>query len=336
MNNSLKLSLMSLLALTILISPMVLYAQGDGESSEDYQIAVVPKISGIPWFNRMKQGVQGAAEDFNVDAFQQGPSQADPAQQVQVVENLIARDVDAIAVVPNDAQSLGPAFEKAREEGIKVLTHESPFYTEVQDYDIETINNTTLAKKTMDQVAERTGGEGGYAMFVGSLTVPLHNYWADTAVEYAKEEYPGLELLTDRLPVAESQEDSYRSAQDLIRTYGPELDAIIGWGSLGPIGAGQAVREKGLTDEIVVGGFAIPSQAAPYLADGAVDWIQLWDPADAGRAMVYVAKQMLEGKEIEEGMEIPGLGKITINGKTISVDSQLFITEPEKAEEMGF
>lgn len=333
MRKSLKLSIISALMLAVVVSPLMVQAQ---DSGEDYKIAVVPKISGIPWFNRMKEGVEQAAEDFNVDAFQEGPSEADPAQQVQLVENLVARDVDAIAVVPNDAQSLGPVFEDAREEGIKVLTHESPFFTEVQDYDIETINNDELAKRAIDKVAEKTGGEGGYAMFVGSLTVPLHNYWADKAIEYAKENYPGLEKLTDRLPVAESQEDSYRSAQDLIRTYGPDLDAIIGWGSLGPAGAAQAVREKGLSDEIVVGGFSLPAQAAPYLADGSIDWIQLWDPKDAGYAMVYVAKQMLEGKEIEEGMEIPGMGEIKKDGKTLSVNQMLFIEDAEKAEEMGY
>lgn len=333
MKKRLILSFLPILMIALVVSPLMVHAQ---DSNEDYQIAVVPKISGIPWFNRMREGVQQAAEDFNVDAFQEGPSEADPAQQVELVEDLVARDVDAIAVVPNDAQSLGPVFEDAREKGIKVLTHESPFFTEVQDYDIETVDNDALAKKAMDMVAEKTGGEGGYAMFVGSLTVPLHNHWADTAIEYAEEEYPGLEKLTDRLPVAESQEDSYRSAQDLIRTYGEDLDAIIGWGSLGPAGAAQAVRERDLSDEIVVGGFSLPAQAAPYLGDGSMDWIQLWDPKDAGYAMVYVAKQMLEGKEIEEGMEIPGMGEITKDGKTLSVNQMLFIEDAERAEEMGY
>ena len=33
---------------------------------------------------------------------------------------------------------------------------------------------------------------GEYAIFVGGLTVPLHNFWADTGIAYAKEKYPNL------------------------------------------------------------------------------------------------------------------------------------------------
>ena len=49
--------------------------------------------------------------------------QADAAQQVRAVEDLIARKVDVIAVVPNDAVALEPVFKRAQEAGIKVLTH---------------------------------------------------------------------------------------------------------------------------------------------------------------------------------------------------------------------
>jgi hypothetical protein len=34
--------------------------------------------------------------------------------------------------------------------------------------------------------------------------------------------------------------------------------------------------------------------------------------------MVYIAKQMLDGKEIAEGMEIPGLGPIALMKSNLS------------------
>jgi simple sugar transport system substrate-binding protein len=74
----------------------------------NYEIAVVVKIGGIPWFNRMEVGVKDAASELGVNAYQIGPSDADPAQQVKIVEDLIAKGVDAICVVPNDAKALEP------------------------------------------------------------------------------------------------------------------------------------------------------------------------------------------------------------------------------------
>jgi len=313
--------------------------------SKSYEIAVVVKIAGIPWFNRMAEGVKKAAKELGVNAYLVGPSTADPAAQVQMVADLITRGVDALCVVPNDAKSLIPVFQKARSQGIVVLTHESPFETTAVDWDIETIDSVEYGKLPINAIVRKLVESGekytednpaGFVMLVGSLTVPLHNYWADVAVKYAKTNFPFLKELTTRLPTAESVADSRTAVLDLITTYGDKLKAVIGWGSLGPIGAAQAVQEKGLQDEIIVVGSAIPSTVVPYLQSGAVDYAQLWDPADAGYAMVYIAKQMLEGKTIESGMEIPRMGPISINGKVISVNQIKMMWTADDAASLGF
>ena len=43
--------------------------------------------------------------------------------------------------------------------------------------------------------------------------------------------------------------------------------------------------------------------------DGTIREGFLWNPTDAGYAMVAVAKLVLDGKAIEDGVEVPGLGK---------------------------
>ncbi len=87
------------------------------------------------------------------------------------------------------------------------------------------------------------GGKGGYVIYVGSLTVPQHNLWADLLVKYQKEHYPDMHEVTRRMPVAESVDDSRRTTLDLMKTY-PDLKAVVSFGSNGPIGAGRAVKEK--------------------------------------------------------------------------------------------
>jgi len=332
--------ILGILIISILMVSMITFG-----AEKKYEIAVVVKIAGIPWFNRMAEGVEQAAKDLGVNAYLIGPATADPAPQVQMVEDLVTRGVDAICVVPNDAKALKPVFNKAKEKGIVVLTHESPFETEAIDWDIETIDSVEYGKLAINEIVRLMVENGiqcteenpcGFVMLVGSLTVPLHNYWADVALEYAKKYFPFLKELTSRLPTAESVEDSRAAVLDLITTYGDKLKAVIGWGSLGPIGAAQAVYEKGLQDKIIVGGSAIPSTAVPYLSTGAMDWAQLWDPKDAGYAMVYIAKQILDGKKIEPGMEIPGLGPINIKGKVIYVNQIKLMRTPEDAEALGF
>jgi simple sugar transport system substrate-binding protein len=303
------------------------------EGGEPYEIAVVVKITGIPWFNRMEEGVNQAAEELGVNAYQVGPADADPAQQVKVVEDLISKGVDAIAVVPNDAKSLEPVFEKAKEAGIVVLTHESPDQVG-NDFDLELIDNVKFGQHHWDKLVENMGDTGQFAIYVGSLTVPLHNLWADEGLKYAAEKYPGLELVTERIPCGEDQELAKQRTLELIKAY-PDLKGIVGFGSLGPPGAAQALKEKGLENDIAVVGTVIPGHAAPYLKDGSMDHGILWDPKDAGFGLVWMAQQMLDGKEIESGMEVPGMGSIELDGNVAKVDAMIDITA-DNAESFGF
>lgn len=303
------------------------------EGGEPPEIATVVKITGIPWFNRMEEGVNRAASELGVNAYQTGPADADPAQQVKVIEDLIAKGVDAIAVVPNDAKALEPVFQKAKDAGIVIVTHESPDQVG-NDYDMELIDNVEFGQHHMDELVKCMGEEGEYAIIVGSLTVPLHNLWADEAIKYAAEKYPNMKLVTDRIPSGEDQELSRQKTLELLQAY-PNLKGIMGYGSLGPPGAAQALQEKGLIDDVCVVGTVLPGHAAPYLQDGSLDHGILWDPGDAGFAMTWLAKYLLEGGKVTDGMEIPGLGKISLNDNIIVVDGMLDITK-DNAEDLGF
>ena len=104
------------------------------------------------------------------------------------------------------------------------------------------------------------GGKGGYAIYVGSLTVPLHNAWADSAIKYQKEKYPDMFEVTSRLPVAESIDKSYATA-------GPDenLSADEGHHRLRlarPDRRRPGGGQKRAKDKIAVVGIAMPAQAA--------------------------------------------------------------------------
>ncbi|MFY8153615.1 MAG: substrate-binding domain-containing protein, partial [Hyphomicrobiales bacterium] len=90
------------------------------------EMVVVVKIAGIPWFNALESGVKKAGADLGVNASMIGPANVDPAQQVKLVEDLIAKKVAAIGIVPLDVAVLAPVLKRAQEAGIKVIAHEGP------------------------------------------------------------------------------------------------------------------------------------------------------------------------------------------------------------------
>jgi simple sugar transport system substrate-binding protein len=109
------------------------------------------------------------------------------------------------------------------------------------------IMNDVFGWHHIRQLVERIGPTGEYAIYVGSLTVPAHNIWADAAEDYARRNFPGLRLVAPRFPVAEDRELSRQTALDIIRTY-PNIRGFLTFGSQGAPGVALALRELGSSD----------------------------------------------------------------------------------------
>jgi simple sugar transport system substrate-binding protein len=281
-------------------------------------IGVVVKIGGIPWFNAMEAGIKKRADQLGVKAFMVGPTSADPALQVRAIEDLIAQKVDVIGVVPNDAQVLEPVLQRARAAGIKVITHESPKQQNV-DWDFELASAKGFGEAYAKRLGTALGGKGEYAVFVGSLTVPLHNAWADAANAYIKANYPGMKLVGDRYGVAEDVDASRKTALDLMRA-NPDLKAILAFGSQGPIGAARAVAEKHEEGKILVLGPFSPGQGKRLVHDGVLTGGYMWNPEQAGEVFVTLGVMVAKGQPIKDGTNIPGLGVVHPEGHTLIVD----------------
>jgi simple sugar transport system substrate-binding protein len=313
-----KLKLSALLA-GVSLAALTLAAQ----AQEAPTMGVVVKIGGIPWFNAMEMGIEEKAEELGVDAEMIGPTSADPALQVRAIEDLIARGVDVIGVVPNDEAALEPVLQKARDAGIKVISHEGPGLENV-DWNFELASAEGFGETHAELLAQKMGGEGEYAVFVGSLTVPLHNAWADAAIAYIGEKYPNMTLIGERYGVAENVDDSRRTALDLMAA-NPNLKGFLAFGSQGPIGAGRAIEERRAVGTVHVLGPFSPGQGRELIKSGAIAGGFMWNPAEAGRVFVTMGKMMADGTEITEGTEIEGLGTVSPDpeGRDIITDNLL-------------
>jgi len=280
-------------------------------------MGVVVKIGGIPWFNAMETGIKEKGAKLGVDATMIGPTSADPALQVRAIEDLIAKNVNIIGVVPNDEKALEPVLEKAMKAGIKVIAHEGPGIKN-KDWDFELASAKGFGETHAELLAKKMGGKGEYAVFVGSLTVPLHNAWADAAIAYLKAKYPDMKLVGERYGVAESVDDSRKTALDLMAA-NPNLQGFLAFGSQGPIGAGRAIEERHMIGKVFVLGPFSPGQGRKLVKEGAISGGFMWNPAEAGRVFVIVGKMLADGTEIKDGMTIEGLGVVHPDAATHNI-----------------
>ena len=303
-----------------------------GVRAAQKQMVTVVKIAGVPWFNFLEKGLTEGGAKFGLQTSMVGPAHTDPAQQVRLVEDLIAKKVDVIGLVPLDVKVLAPVLARAQQAGIMVVTQEGPDQ-EGRSWDVELLDSRVFGEMQMQSLAKQMGETGDYVVIVGTLTTPLHNRWADAAIAYQKAHYPNMRLAADRFPGADEIDSSAQVTRDVIQAY-PNVKGIIGFGSNGPIGAGNVVRERRLTSKVAVVGTLIPSQGKPLIESGNVREGFLWSPKDAGFAMVAVASLALAGTPFETGMDIPGMGKATVDvpGKLVSVDRILTINKQTIAE----
>jgi simple sugar transport system substrate-binding protein len=275
-------------------------------------IATVVKISGIPWFNRMEVGVK-AYQDANADvvASQSGPASADAAQQLKIVEDLVARGVNALAVVPMDPAVVEGVLKRAMERGIVVVTHEADNQKNTQA-DIEAFDNTAYGAALNEKLAKCMGGKGKWTNFVGSLGSRTHIQWVDGGSENAKK-YPDMMLVDEKNESFDDANKTYEKAKEILRKH-PDIAGFQGSAGNDVLGIGRAVEEAGLQDKVCVVGTGLPNPSAQYLDSGAIDGIGFWDPRDAGMAMNATAKLLLEKKPLTDGMSlgVPGYEKVSV------------------------
>ena len=307
--------------------------KSDKDKSE-WTIGVVTKDNTAAWFKRMEVGVNKFGEEMNINVIQKGPANADAASQVQVIDDLIAQGVDALAVVPIDPGAIEASLENALSKGIVVVTHEASNQINTL-FDVEAFTSEDFGAKIMDTLADAMGETGKYAMMIGYTTSTTHMEYANAQKNRQVEAYKDMELINNgEVPSAESEESvdvAYKQAKQLLKA-NPDLKGFTGVASTDSPGIANAVEELGLSGKVSIVGVGTPNEFSDYVKAGTINNLLLWDPADAGYAMVSVAAKILAGEEITEGTDlgVTGYEAVTIvtgANKTLIGNAPLEITK---------
>ncbi len=275
-------------------------------------IATVVKISGIPWFDRMETGVKAFAEaNQDVDASQSGPATADAAQQLQIVQDLIAKGVNALAVVPMDPAVLEGTLKRAMDRGTIVVTHEADNQVNTHA-DVEAFDNTEYGAALNERLAECMGKAGKWTTFVGSLGSRTHLQWVGAGEENAKK-YPDMQLVDPNNESFDDANGTYEKAKEILRKH-PDLKGFQTSAGNDVLGVGRAIDEAGLSGKVCLVGTGLPNPSADLLESGAITAIGFWDPKNAGMAMNAVAKLLVNKQPVTDGMDlgVEGYNKVTV------------------------
>src|SRR4249920_1424682 len=96
--------------------------------TKKYTFALVPKNMNNPFFDQARDGCKKAEAESNgaLECMYIGPGEHGGGdEQVTIVQDLVAKKVDGIAVSPSNAAAMAVALQAAKEAGIPVLTWDS-------------------------------------------------------------------------------------------------------------------------------------------------------------------------------------------------------------------
>jgi len=306
-------------------------------NAEPVKIGLVVKSLGNGFFDAANKGAQEAAKEIgDVEVIYTGPTSATAEGQIEIINSLVAQQVNAIAISANDPDALVPALKKAMDRGITVISWDSGVAPEGRQVHLNP-SDTDLIGETIIKLAADYLPEGGeVAILSASSTATNQNAWIEAAKKVLPEKFPKINLVA----TVYGDDDSVKStneAKGLISSY-PNLKAIIAPTTVGVVAAAQVVTDQDLIGKINVTGLALPSEFKKFIDNGASQAVALWNPIDLGYSAVQIANQLATKKvEAKPGAKISigRVGEITLDDTNSAAMAAPFQFDKTNIEEFS-
>ena len=311
--------------LVVLFGATVFFiARSHRSGKQQLTIAVMPKAKGDPYFISARAGAEEAAKELHVNLIWDGPTSLDASQQNELVENWITRGVNAIVVAVENRGSISTVLRKAKSRNIPVLTWDADAEPDARDYFLNQATPEGIGTALADEAAKLLPNGGQYAIVTGALSAENQNAWIRFIKERNAAAHPNLTLATIQ-PSDDDRDKAFAQTQVILKAY-PQVKLVIAISAPAVPGAAEAVQQSGRKD-VAVTGLSLPSICRPYIHNGSVQSIFLWNTKDLGYLTVYAGTLKAQGK-IAPGattVHIGRLGDLQVHGSEIVLGAPLRI-----------
>jgi rhamnose transport system permease protein len=303
-------------------------------SRRKHVIAMMPKAKGDPYFISCRKGAEEAANEVGAELLWDGPTDLDPAKQNEVVEAWITRGVDAIAVSVENKEAISTVLRKARAKGIKVVTWDADSEKDSRDFLINQATPQGIGETLADEAARILGGKGEFAIITASLTAANQNEWIKFIRQRLEEKYPDIKLVAIK-PSDGDRDRAFQETQNVLKVY-PNVKLVMGIAAPAVPGVAEAVKQSGRSD-VKVTGLSLPNMCKPYIKEGIIDSIVLWNTGDLGYLTVFAANALADSKlkPGDKSISAGRLGNIEIVGDEVRLGKP-FIFNKDNVDQFDF
>ncbi len=284
------------------------------------QIAVIPMGRSHVYWVSAHAGAIKAAQEENVDIIWNGPAtESDFSGELEIVENMINRHVDAIALAPIDRKALANSVDRAAAAGIPVIIWDSPVDSKNFVAQIATDNYAAgqLGADRMGTILHGKGKIAEVACQPGSASTMAREQGFEDRIKQA---YPDIRIVDKRYGMADVAK-SMTVAENMLTAL-PDLDAMFGSNESSTVGAARAITSAKSKVKLV--GFDSSPALIAGLKDGVIDSLVTQNPFDMGYKTVKAAVSKLNGGMVVRIQSLPAVVVTKENLEDPVIHTRLF------------
>jgi ribose transport system substrate-binding protein len=265
---------------------LCLCASTQAKDVKDISVAVIPKVA-VPFFDDCNKGAQQSADKTGVKYQWVVPQNTQGSTQVKIIEDLISKHVDGIAISVNEPKSVESVMKRAEQSGIKVLTFDSDSPKSGRSMYIGT-NNESAGATMAETMGKALGGSGEVAIVTGQLgAVNLNERIA--GIKKGLSKYPGIKIVE-----TQGTDDDLARGVSVVETTlraHPQLKGIFG------------------VSQVEVLAFDDLPDTLKALKDGSIQGIMVQRPVTMGSLAVTNLVAQIQGtgeppKDIDTGVTV--------------------------------
>jgi ribose transport system substrate-binding protein len=258
------------------------------------QIGVVPKGRAHLFWQSVHAGAVKASRELGVEVIWNGPAvETDYSGQIQIVESLIARRVDAIALAPIDRKVMVNVVERAAAQKIPVVIFDSGIDTDKFVAQVAT-DNFLAGELAAQRMGEVLGGKGRIVIVAvqpGAASTMAREEGFETRL---RQQFPAIEIADKRYGYADFAK-SLAVAENMLTAH-PGLSGLFASNESSSAGAAQALKSR--RGQVKMVGFDWSPALVDDLKNGVVDSLIIQNPFLMGQESVIAAAKAIRGEAV--------------------------------------
>ena len=279
------------------------------QRSTNPEIGFVVTTLANPYFVDMTNAAKDEAQKHaGIELLVQAPEAAtDVERQLKIIDDLIARRVSVLCIVPADSKSIAGAIFRANQAGIPVIVLDNRVDPATLAASKATItsfigsDNVLGGRLAGDFVAQALSGNGKVAILEGANGADAATQ-RKTGFLQALKSHPRVAVVASQV-ANWSRELGMNTAQTILLA-NPDLNAIFAANDEMALGAVQAAHVRGGQPVTIVGFDAI-AEALSAVETGTLAATVAQLPAQVGRLGVKTAMQIIGGHAVELEVSVP-------------------------------